>query len=431
MPAMPDANPKYVEIARTLRAEIGASLSPGDYLPSTRQLRARFGVTLGTVRQALALLEQEGVVQTLPFRGTVVLDQAVTAPGRARPAVAPPGARTPATGTPPAVALVMPTPTYLLVSLAHGVERELRRHGMRLQLCGSLDVAAGQAGDLDAVANYEREVLETLARDGVAGVIWWSILGERNASAARALQGAGLPLVLVDEVVPGVDADWVGIDDFGAAVRATDHLLGLGHRRIAFAADQWGVIRYVTGERIAGYVDALQRAGVEAASGQPLPPHVRFRTTDDLDRYLPPGLRPLVLCSPADPVAPLLDLSPRPSAVLAANDHVAEFVLQSARIHGVRIPEDLAVVSFGNVDRYIGRHSTLTTVHQPFDLIGQRAVRLLLQRSREPDRPVQHVHLATRLVIRGSCGAPVAHDPGADPAQPFAVAPRPAATASG
>ena len=127
--------PKYLAIAREILGDIGGKYSHGDYLPSERTLRTAYAATPGTIRSALAVLNREGYVQTLPQRGTLVLGksevkQEIGAVVREPKADDLPNALQ-------TIALVTPLDGYLVTMLARGVELESRRNGCRLMLCGT------------------------------------------------------------------------------------------------------------------------------------------------------------------------------------------------------------------------------------------------------------------------------------------------------
>lgn len=355
-------------------------------------------------------------MQTLPYKGTVIVQKGSSAPSDGERADAETGnGRAGAVSVSSSlslseskvIALVMPLPTYLLASLAHGIEGELRKQGMRLQVCGS--IPPGHA-DLQqygqTVERYEAEALQSLAHDGLAGVIWWSIFGNANRDTARQLQSDGLPIVLVDNLVPELECDWVGIDDFGAAVQATEHLLEHGHSDIAFLADSAADYIYLTAShRLSGFLDTMQRAFPQRYSFDATLSGTQHFTYRNELSALPAPVRGQVVFEDEHPMETLLAHSPRPTAVVVGNDHLAYRFICALESQDIRVPQEIAVVSFGDIDRYTGRYSTLTTVRQPFEQIGQRAVHLLMSRLREPSRPVQHVHLATRLIVRETCGA--------------------------
>ena len=413
------ANPKYLQIALSLREEIGETLKAGDYLPSERALCERFGVNLKTVRSALALLQQDGLVEKLPSRGTVVLppvqSEPITAPALMSSAVddgagAPDPLRT-------TVALVMPLESHLVAVLARGVERELRRRGYRLQLAGTYTMAQMQE-DVDAARDYERLVLQSLERDGVAGAIWWSVFGVENREAAQRLRLAGIPIVLIDNPVAGLACDWVGIDDYGASAQATQHLLDLGHRNIGFYTHAvTSAMPAQDAERLLGYLDTMRGSAHDTAS---LPLSLTGLSQSELCDALTgemraglyfasqsppqplPGGEGLRTMHPGAGASDLVSRQPRPSAVVVADNHLAEALQADLERRGVRVPEDMAIVAIGDIAYYTGRSTNLTCIHQPFELMAQRAARLLLQRVRTPSMPLQQLQLPAYLVIRQS-----------------------------
>lgn len=405
--------PRYLSIARRLKADIEAGYAEGDYLPSERTLQKTFGVTIKTIRTALDVLAREGLVESLPYRGTVV---------RMRPAngqMGGPGAASLSSSAHAhgpvetesrkgqTMALVMPLEEYLLALLPGGIERELRRHGHHLRLCGSLNLNDIER-DLVQARRKEREILESLQGDDVAGVIWWSAFGIWNRDAAQALQQQGLPVVLLDNPVPGLNCDIVGIDDYGAARVATLHLAAQGRRDIAFWGFEIGdFIPPVAGERLAGFLDGL--AQIEDSPLRDTPPLATQRVGTshrELVAGLPDAARERIFFYDESTVDELLSRQPRPNALLVANDHLAYALLPELAQRGVRVPEDLTIASFGDIERFSRRPTDLTTVRQPFAEMGQRAVRLLLQRLVEPDLPPRNVQLPAQLIVRRSCGAP-------------------------
>lgn len=213
-----------------------------------------------------------------------------------------------------------------------------------------------------------------------------------------------LPVVTVDHpYVPGVP--FVGIEDRTAACEVASHLLGLGHRHIAIVAAQPMAAQAsagapVTGEwldvdlsaahrfgagraRLAGYHDACVEAGLDWAG---IPIH---RTTNDRE----------IARRAAEK---LLDLRPRPTAVLAATDEIAFGVLDVAVRRGIDVPGELSVAGFDDVPA--AEPAGLTTVHQPITEKGTTAGHLLLEPAGEESAPC--VIMEHRLVVRGTTAPP-------------------------
>jgi LacI family transcriptional regulator len=196
---------------------------------------------------------------------------------------------------------------------------------------------------------------------------------------------SGTPLLLLNNRLSGLPAHYVGTDSRTGMRRACEHLIALGHRRIACAAGPEG--EYTAMCRVAGYREALQAAGISYVE--------EWICHAGWDQAAGEAAGPR-----------LLNLSPRPTAIVAANDDVAIGVYLEARKAGLRIPEELSLVGYSG-DRTGSLLATpLTTVRQPMDALGRRAAELLLElMGGEHDRLVTE-ELEDELVIRESCAAP-------------------------
>jgi DNA-binding LacI/PurR family transcriptional regulator len=216
------------------------------------------------------------------------------------------------------------------------------------------------------------------------------------------LRDRGMPYVLVDAPAdPGVS--WVGIDDRDGARKAARHLLGLGHR--SFGIVSFNLVPdgyegpttpereeaagfYVTAERLAGYREALEAAGIDWSD---VPTEERNAGGG---RARDAGY---------DAAAELLDRASRPTAILAMSDELAFGVLRAAAERGIDVPGELSVVGFDDTPVAATAEPSLTTISQPHELKGATAGRLLLD---PPAAGPQRVELPTTLVVRAS-SAPV------------------------
>jgi DNA-binding LacI/PurR family transcriptional regulator len=202
----------------------------------------------------------------------------------------------------------------------------------------------------------------------------------------RRLHVSGIPCVLVDARHTALPS--VVIDDVAGGVLATRYLAELGHRRIAFIGDKPSdPFRFLsTRDRTTGYERAL------AAAGLPLrPEYVREGTQS---RHVARGI-----------AEELLRLPERPTAIFAASDIQALGVLEAARALDIRVPEDLSVVGFDDIEvaSYVG----LTTVRQPLYDSGRRGAELLLQSLAGSPPALQVETLPLDLVVRGTTRPPV------------------------
>jgi DNA-binding LacI/PurR family transcriptional regulator len=201
------------------------------------------------------------------------------------------------------------------------------------------------------------------------------------------LQRASLRPVLIDVEQEGFST--VVIDDEQGGALATRHLLELGHRRIGFIGDlergQDGFGFRASPLRHRGYVRTITGAGVRRVSAyERTGPHGQEMARRHAHE--------------------LLGLDRPPTAIFAASDTQAVGVLAAARERGLRVPEDLSVIGFDDVE--IAASARLTTIRQPLVESGRRAIQLVEVERADPARPPQRVVLDIELVTRDTTGPP-------------------------
>jgi|SRR5579859_2541909 len=210
------------------------------------------------------------------------------------------------------------------------------------------------------------------------------ILPPEPRADLEALAARGYPFVVVDPRTD-VPAGCVSISaaHFSGARAVTRHLIELGHRRIGVIA---GPPYWKTrDDRVGGHLAALAEARI---LGDP-----------DLMRFGEPATKTGVWAGHE-----LLDLRPRPTALVCFNDKVAVGVLEAAAARGLRVPEDLSVTGFDDIDLSRAARPRLTTVRQPLQEMGRAAVTMLMrQLDGNPDEALS-IELETSLVVRESTG---------------------------
>ncbi|WP_188189913.1 LacI family DNA-binding transcriptional regulator [Nonomuraea sp. SYSU D8015] len=197
-----------------------------------------------------------------------------------------------------------------------------------------------------------------------------------------ALARVQLPLVVLDPLnMPHARVTSIGSTNFAGGLAATQHLLSLGHRRIAYIGGP--ATAACNQARMHGYRAALEAEGV------PVPPgYTRFGHFHYQDGLESGGA--------------VLDLPEPPTAIFVGCDESALGVMEAARMRGLRIPEDLSIVGFD--DTQIARMASppLTTVRQPLREMGAVALRTALRLAAGEKIDSHHVELATELIVRGS-----------------------------
>jgi DNA-binding LacI/PurR family transcriptional regulator len=205
-----------------------------------------------------------------------------------------------------------------------------------------------------------------------------------TAGLLERLAAASLPAVLVDGEHPRLPSVWV--DHTAAAALAVEHLLRLGHRRVALVDHAEDPFAPTYPEaRGRGYRRALVRAGLA-----PLPGY-----------ELVTGFGPEEAASALER---LLALPEPPTAVFAGSDAQAVGVLDAARRRGLRVPEELSVCGYNDVE--LAQHIGLTTVRLPMYELGRRGAALLLEALERPSTPRASVDLPVELVVRRTTGPP-------------------------
>lgn len=234
--------------------------------------------------------------------------------------------------------------------------------------------AGGRPGDM---VGWERRYLSRLSGTLVDG----AVLVTPTVVDVR----YGAPVVAVDPHTGSSSFPTVDADNLRGARLATEHLLGLGHRRIAMLTGRADLESAKQREQV--YREALAAAGVPFVESL-----VRVGGYD----------ADLSTCAAHE----LLTGPDRPTAVFAANDVSAIATIKVALSLGLRVPEDLSVVGFDNIPESALCTPPLTTVEQPIRTMGERAVEMLIRLIREQPVEQTHLTLATELVVRGST-APV------------------------
>jgi LacI family transcriptional regulator len=228
--------------------------------------------------------------------------------------------------------------------------------------------------------------IDRIAARGSDGIVL--VVSEWTPEARTRLAKLNLPVVAIDPIGSDIESfatvsatDWVG------GREATEHLLALGHQRIGFITGPMELECHQ--DRLDGYTSALGRADLPADKDL-------VRHGDSLisggQRY----------------GGELLDLDDRPTAIISGSDEQAYGVYLAARDRGIRVPEDLSVVGFDDVDLCRWVSPQLTTVRQPLASMASEATRLLLKLAAGEPVDTPTVRLASTLIVRESTAPPAA-----------------------
>jgi DNA-binding LacI/PurR family transcriptional regulator len=361
-----DKVPKHQQVYGALERGIHSGRwKHGERLPSEAELVRQFGASRITVGRAVRDLQLAGMVERRAGSGTFVRSE--------RPS----GALS--------FGILIPDlgETEILEPIWQGIMASplAREHAL---LWGSSTAAAASKEE------HAWELCRQYIERKVSGVFFAPLeltpaKDEVNQRITLALDGARIPIVLLDRTaVPYPQRghhDLVGIDNRRAGYVVTDHLLGVGARRVAFVAMRNAAATVEARE--AGYREALHARSV------PFDPSLVHRL-DPTD---------------AAAVRALLEAH-RPDGIVCANDWTAARLMHSILALGWAVPRDVRLVGIDDVDYASLLPVPLTTLRQPTRQIGAAALAAMLDRVAGADLPTRDILLHGSLVVRRSCGAP-------------------------
>lgn len=350
---------KHSQLARILADEIRAGIhKTGETIPSQNVLAERYGISVTTVREALSALEQQGLVRCVQGKGTFVIWE----PNGERPVAR------------EFIGLV----TF---NIAHPYSAEVvRRMQFSAQARGySLLLSCHSRDASDAREEYQR-----MREHHVRGVLVGPLKGQEELREVLGGRPAPNDLVAFDCQGP-VDAHCFVVDQTTGVLQAVEHLVSLGHRRICMLSAEEQVRPW---NRRRGFEMAIDRFGLDPAECRTVHrpylgfPDVAHRVTQEL-----------------------LGGDYRPTALLCHNDEGAFGVLRALREAGLRVPRDISVVGFDNVEVAQFAEVPLTTVDMRTHEIGELAVGLLHEAVQGLlQGGYRHVVVPSQLVVRDSTG---------------------------
>ncbi|WEK53673.1 MAG: GntR family transcriptional regulator [Candidatus Cohnella colombiensis] len=359
-------SPKYMQLKEQILSWIASGrFRPGDKLPSENELAEQFELSRQTVRQSIGELVSEGWLAREQGKGTFVSRNT--------------GERRSATGNRTVGIVTTYISDYIFPSIVRGVEATLKEHGYRLLISST-----------DNRKDRERESIEMMLSHSVCGLIvepTKSAEGNPNFDNYFALEDHGIPLVMINERYPDLDCSSVMMDDEAGGWLAVNHLLELGHRRIAafFKTDDLQGVA-----RMKGFMRGFRELGL-SVDHELL---IRYRTEDKEER-------------PHTALGEMLQSAEPPTAIVCYNDQLAVSLLDVIRKYEVSVPEQLSIVGYDDSYLATATEVKLTTVEHPKSLLGEQAAEMLISLLDKGSKaPSQMKLYSPQLVVRQST-APV------------------------
>jgi LacI family transcriptional regulator len=250
-----------------------------------------------------------------------------------------------------------------------------------------IEVAAFHLGynvilcNTDGDHDREKIYVDLLIKKQVDGIIFVAA-GDKFDSLSSILK-ENIPVVLVDRLVPGADVDVVLSDNFNGGFVAANHLLNLGHKRIAFISGPSNVTP--SSERTKGYLQVMTDAGFSQGDTLVIPGNFRVDSGHKIS------------CD-------LLSMKTPPTAIFCGNDLMAIGALRAAAQKRLHVPEDVSIIGFDDIELASYTTPTLTTVRQPISTMAENAVDLLIARTKDRNKAPELIKLQNELIVRDSTG---------------------------
>ena len=219
--------------------------------------------------------------------------------------------------------------------------------------------------------------------NGILGLIG---VGEISTSLLLEVHRLGLPMVLVDHEDPLIPSDTVFVNNYDCMMRLTNHLIGIGHRRLVFVGSE--TFSRSFRERWLGFRSALEDQGDGSVSREdrqiPLEGIDHFQ--EQIKGWLARRKRSAAM----------------PTALVCANDDIALNAVRALQELGLRVPDDVSVTGFDNIEDAYRNRPALTTVNVPKETLGARAVEKLLERIRKRHEPFEKLLVFGEVIYRES-----------------------------
>lgn len=350
------SSPKYHQLKEFIKTQIlRGEILPGEKITSENTLARQFKLSRHTVRQALGELENEGFICREKGRGTfcsfnwknTVKNIAV---------------------------LTTYISDYIFPAIIRGIEEVLSNNGYNLILANTNNDKSKEAQCLE---NFLSQEIGALIIEPTK-----SALENTNIGYYKELEAKGIPYLMLHAYYPDLDPGYIIMDDAQGAYLATNHLLQLGHRRIAgiFKNDDLQGIK-----RQAGFLSALKEYDITEN-----PNWIGNYTTEQLRTY------------PYQFTQNLLRQEDRPTAIVCYNDQIAVEVLEAIRNESLKVPDDISVVGFDDSSLATATEIKLTTIRHPKASmgrqVGENIIQMLTGKVTKP-----RIIYPSELVIRSSC----------------------------
>jgi GntR family transcriptional regulator, arabinose operon transcriptional repressor len=376
--------PLYSQIIDHLKKRIATGeLLPNRQIPTEKALAQQFNVSRITSKRALEELEREGLIYRKKGSGSFVKEKV-----KSDAVVSVIANQTPIN----VIALVMPFGSSMgrSMDVIQGLTGLLNKYGYYL----TVHISNESMGE-------EKRIINNLVHDGVRGIILYPVSHDRNIDLIYRLSIKRYPIVTIDKYFDAFDVSCVVSDNFTGSYNLTAYLIEMGHREIVFFTD-WSIESATSiRDRYFAFSKALHDHSIELDDSKLICLETMHMEAGDasVGNYTFSNHRPELIRKT------LADLTNRPNkctAIQAVNDMAAADLIRAALEMGIKVPEDLAIVGFDNLEKSEYLEVPLTTVDQDLATIGEEAGKLILDRINNPAGKSKKIIVPVKLIKRKS-----------------------------
>ena len=345
--------PKYYQLQTWLVEQIEQGVyAPGDKIPTEEEITQMTGLARATISQAIKNLHNDGYLTRKRGHGSFVTER----------------------DNPKDMEMIIAVMVHDIRSgyapeFLRGIGDEADKNNYSILLCNH--------DDLHVRAEYHSRKIIDLNPGGII-YIPTVATDDKNIKIIETFLNKNFPLVIADRTLTVPTVDSVSTDNFEGAYQLTKHILELGHKNIAFFQNTQSSSEK---NRLAGYKKALSDYGIDFNPDIVVTPFERYveKRCYEYARHFLKDYR-------------------KYSALFADTDKSAVIFATVAKEMGIRIPQDLSIVGYGNMACNYSSQLSITTIHQPVYEMGKQCLQFILSRIQGYDGEPRHVELESRLV---------------------------------
>ncbi len=330
--------PKYIQLKNEIESKINqGKYKPGDKLPTEHELSEEFNISRHTVRKAMDILLNEGLLSRKPGVGTF-LSKNTKKPSKIIGFVS------------------LSVHDYIFSNIFHGIESVLHSRGYQLLLASS-----------QSDQSREKDILKELIRKNVDGLIIepaHSAINYPNISLLERFVNNDIPVVMLDSKFENNNFHYVGVDDIKGGYLATRALIELGHNRIALVYSR---VHLPLIDRFKGFKKALEEEGLPIYLNYVKEcTHTELEDLNDFEEQMERA------------TIELMSNKNQPTAIFCVNDQLAVSMKEILEKQGYRIPQDVSLIGYDDSDLVKLGNISISSVAHPKEMAGRKAAKIIL-----------------------------------------------------